>query len=77
MQNQPWRFPTLANNNAITPFVAERFARAVGACAQVRIIPALAQEGDWAALWPQLWHLGAPCQSSLEPAKIEKVKKKA
>lgn len=63
-----WHFSG-EDDRIVPPFVAERFARAVGACAQVRIIPALGHEGDWAALWPQLGHLGAPCQSSLEPAK--------
>lgn len=51
----------------VPPFIAERFAHAVGACAQVKIIPAMGHESDWPALWPQLARLPAPCSSPTPP----------
>ncbi|UMO88072.1 lysophospholipase [Pectobacterium sp. PL64] len=58
-----WHFSG-ADDRIVPPFVAERFARAVGECAQVRIIPGMGHEGDWGSLWPSLINLRTPCQHS-------------
>ncbi|MFP9461140.1 alpha/beta hydrolase [Pectobacterium brasiliense] len=58
-----WHFSG-EDDRIVPPFVAEHFARAVGECAQVRRIPGIGHEGDWASLWPSLMNLRTPCRRS-------------
>ncbi|MGV8863819.1 MAG: alpha/beta hydrolase [Pseudomonas sp.] len=47
--------------------IAQRFARATGGrCTQVRAVPGMSHESDWARLWPELLAESARCLKSPE-----------
>lgn len=44
-----------SEDKIVPPAIAERFARAAaGHCTQVRAVPGMSHDGDWAHLWPKL-----------------------
>lgn len=58
-----------AADTVVPGAIAQRFARATaGNCTQVRAVPGMSHNGDWAQLWPTLLAEPAHCLTSIEHA---------
>ena len=56
-----------SDDSVVPPVIAQRFARAAaGHCTQVRTVPGLTHDGDWAKLWPGLLAQTPHCSMSTD-----------
>lgn len=54
-------------DNVVPPVIAERFAQAsAGHCTQVRVVPGMSHDSDWAKLWPGLLTQVPQCSISTD-----------
>lgn len=54
-----------SDDSVVPPVIAQRFARATaGHCTQIRTVPGLTHNGDWAKLWPGLLAQTPHCSMS-------------
>lgn len=51
-----------ADDATVPPSIAQSFAKAVGPCAQVRVVPRMSHESDWDRLWPELLRVVPWCK---------------
>lgn len=59
-----------SDDSVVPPVIAQRFARAAaGNCTQVRTVPGLTHDGDWAKLWPGLLTQSPHCSLSADHAR--------
>lgn len=67
----PQRHFSGADDRVVPTAIARDFVTQAGSCAALQVVPGMAHEGDWPAIWPALLRTPLPCTSPPVGGKVQ------